>query len=495
MGSRDRGRDSASGFRGLSGFAAAEAPAERLLEILVQSAMVAVSTGDRAAAASVAEALVDRPDLNGWRAFVGRELVVRLPFAIAQVWTRGWEPADVVRYAGRKLGPGRATLAAEAVTEQLAGYAAVTVDPRWGAQLSEFDVVRWWPSGSSVAQARLERDGWVVAAPELLELVAFLLVLPGLERIGPPPGEYRPAPGQAGQGSQAGQAGSDGQAGSAGSRGSWGSGSSDDASSGSGAGDAGGADGRSGGAGARSGAGGRPVDERVLSRIRALLAKAEATTSEAEAEAFTAGAQERMARHSIDMAMVQAANGDARGPRGERPATRRIWIDPPYEQSKTVLLNAVAAANRCRSVWTKNIGFCTVIGFEPDLDAVEALFTSLLVQATMAMNRAGRIEEAGGRARSKTFRQSFMAAYAFRIGERLVEITEEQTEAARTEMGDDRLLPVLASRAQDVEDRFAELFPSVTRGRSIRVGDRMGWASGRGAADQATFSTSSAVRP
>jgi hypothetical protein len=441
-----------------------------LLEILLQSAMAAVGTNDRAGAASVAEALVDRPDVSGWRAFVARELVVRLPFAIAQVWTRGWEPADVVRYAGRKLGPARATLAAEAVVEQLAGYAAVTVDPRWQAQLSEFEVVRWWPPASSVAQARLEREGWVVAAPELLELIAFLLVLPGLERIGPPPGEYRPAPGQEGNGGP-------GQAGGA-----------DGVGRASGAGGPGRADGR-------SGAPGRPVDERVLSRIRALLAKAEATTSEAEAEAFTAGAQERMARHSIDMAMVQAANGDARGPRGERPATRRIWIDPPYEQSKTILLNAVAAANRCRSVWTKNIGFCTVIGFEPDLDAVEALFTSLLVQATMAMTRAGRIEEAGGRARSKTFRQSFLAAYAFRIGERLAEITEEQTEAARTELGDDRLLPVLASRAQDVEDRFAELFPSVTRGRSVRVGDRMGWASGRGAADQATFSTSSAVRP
>jgi hypothetical protein len=155
----------------------------------------------------------------------------------------------------------------------------------------------------------------------------------------------------------------------------------------------------------------------------------------------------------------------------------------------------VASANRCRSVWTKNIGFCTVIGFGSDLDAVEALFTSLLVQATAAMTRAGRIEQAGGRARSKTFRQSFLAAYAFRIGERLAEITQEQTEVARTELGDDRLLPVLASRQQDVEDRFAELFPSVTKGRSIRVGDRMGWASGRGAADQATFGTSPAVRP
>ncbi|GLY27759.1 hypothetical protein Kisp02_11240 [Kineosporia sp. NBRC 101731] len=440
MGSRDRRRDDSAEravFRALAGMRDADLPHEQMLEILLQAAMSTVGVGNRGAFEELSTALAERPDLRGWRTFVARDLMIRLPFAIGQAWSRGWEPADVVRYAGRRLGPGRAALAAEAVSEQLAGYAGVTVDPRWHEQVAEFEVVPWWPAGSTAVQAHLERDGWVTFAPELLELVGFLLMLPGLERVGPPPGEYRPL------------------------------------------------------------AGDRPtpppqVDERVLSRIRALLAKAEATTSEAEAEAFTAGAQERMARHSIDMAMVQAGGDQVRG---ERPATRRIWIDPPYEQSKTVLLNAVAQANRCRSVWTKNIGFCTVIGFAADVEAVEALFTSLLVQATMAMTRAGRIEEAGGRARSKTFRQSFLAAYAFRIGERLTEITQEQTEAARAELGDDRLLPVLASRQQDVEDRFEELFPSVTRGRSIRVGDRMGWASGRGAADQATFGTSSAVTP
>lgn len=443
MGSRDRRRGPTgdrSGGPPAADIMASAAP-EDLVEALLRAAMVALGGGHRAGFESVAATLVERPDLNGWRALVIRVLAARLPLALTQAWSRGWEPADVVRHVARRLGPARGALAAEAVTDHLAGYAAVTVDPRWRAQVAEFDAQPWWPSDSGLVQARLDRDGWVVLAPELLELVGFLLVLPGLERIGPGPGEYHPP--------------------------------------------------------ARSSAAVPvEVDERVLSRIRALLAKAEATTSVAEAEAFTAGAQERMARHSIDLAMVQASGSGAAGSgRGELPGTRRIWIDPPYEQSKTVLLNAVCAANRCRSVWTKNIGFCTVIGFPADLDAVEALFTSLLVQATTAMTRAGRIEEAGGRSRSKSFRQSFLAAYAVRIGERLAEVTRSQTEAAGAELGTDRLLPVLASRQQDVEDRFVELFPSVTTGRTLRVGDRLGWASGRGAADQATFGTTSAVRP
>ena len=43
---------------------------------------------------------------------------------------------------------------------------------------------------------------------------------------------------------------------------------------------------------------------------RALLAQAESTTFEAEAESFTAKAQQLMARHAIDAAMV------GRGPGG-----------------------------------------------------------------------------------------------------------------------------------------------------------------------------------
>ncbi len=58
-------------------------------------------------------------------------------------------------------------------------------------------------------------------------------------------------------------------------------------------------------AGPRNGA--RSVDgDARLTTIRNLLAKAEATTFPAEAEAFTAKATELMARHRIDEALVWA---------------------------------------------------------------------------------------------------------------------------------------------------------------------------------------------
>ncbi|MFJ9657169.1 DUF2786 domain-containing protein [Streptomyces griseoflavus] len=216
----------------------------------------------------------------------------------------------------------------------------------------------------------------------------------------------------------------------------------------------------------------RRPESRMLGRIRALLAKAEATGFPEEAEALSAKAQELMARHSVDEALLAA-----REPSGESPDACRIGVEPPYEQAKAVLLDAVAGANHCRAVWNEPFGFSTVVGFASDLEAVELLHTSLLVQATTAMTRAEAAQRAGGRKRTKTFRQSFMAAYAHRVGTRLAA-------AAETEVSDD-LLPVLASRAVAVADRTDRLFPETTTTRMRGVSDAAGWEEGARAADGA----------
>jgi hypothetical protein len=221
------------------------------------------------------------------------------------------------------------------------------------------------------------------------------------------------------------------------------------------------------------------VDERVLARVRALLAKAESTDFPAEAETFTAGAQALMARHSIDHALLAAAG---RAP-SDRPTGRRVGIDNPYESPKAILLDAVASANRCRSVWSKNLGYATVVGFPTDLDHVEVLFTSLLVQATTSATRDGSRTDRYGRSRTRAYRQSFLLSYATRIRERLHEATDQQTTAAAAESGGSNLLPVLASRSQAVDDAAEQMFPEQTMHSAGGAWDHEGWASGRAAAD------------
>ncbi|MEU2062016.1 DUF2786 domain-containing protein [Streptomyces sp. NPDC013455] len=215
-----------------------------------------------------------------------------------------------------------------------------------------------------------------------------------------------------------------------------------------------------------------PAASRMLTRIRALLAKAEATSYPEEAEALSAKAQELMARHSVDEALLAAE-----APAPDSPGACRIGVEPPYEQAKAVLLDAVATANHCRAVWNEPLGFSTVVGFEADLEAVELLYTSLLVQATHAMAKAEAAQRAGGRKRTKTFRQSFLAAYAHRVGDRLAA-------AAETQVTQD-LLPVLATRAVAVTSRLERMFPETTTTRLRGAGDAAGWTEGARAADRA----------
>ncbi|MGW9030755.1 DUF2786 domain-containing protein [Streptomyces sp. NPDC055722] len=222
-------------------------------------------------------------------------------------------------------------------------------------------------------------------------------------------------------------------------------------------------------------AGPQQPESRMLTRIRALLAKAEATGYPEEAEALSAKAQELMARYSIDEALL-AARTHTR----DAPGACRIGVDAPYETAKAVLLDAVATANRCRAVWHETLGFSTVIGFEPDLGAVELLYTSLLVQATTAMTKAEAAQRKGGRKRTKTFRQSFLAAYAHRIGDRLRTVAEGQV--AQSE-GD--LLPVLAARDVAVADHMEQMFPATVTTRLRGAGDVAGWEQGTAAADRA----------
>jgi hypothetical protein len=209
-------------------------------------------------------------------------------------------------------------------------------------------------------------------------------------------------------------------------------------------------------------------DKRILDRVRALLAKAEGTDFAAEAEAYSAKAQELITRYRIEEITAPAVD--------VVPFARRIGVDHPYESEKANLLDAVARANSCRCVWSQELGFSTVFGYDADIDAVELIYTSLLVQANRAMTRD---EPAKGKARVKAFRRSFLVAYAVRIGERLRQTAEREL-AAHSD-----LLPVLRDRDVQVRAAMDKVFPVTVRTRVSRVDSLEGWDSGRAAADEA----------
>jgi hypothetical protein len=226
------------------------------------------------------------------------------------------------------------------------------------------------------------------------------------------------------------------------------------------------------------------MDAKMLARVRALLAKAESTTFEEEATALTAKAQELIARYSLDDALLAAAGGDPTDPH-----ERRVLIEAPYATAKFHLLGTVADANRCTVVLMQPESIASVFGYPFDLDATDVLFTSLLVQATTQVLAAGPRQDGFGRSTTRSFRRSFLLAYADRIGERLQAATDAAT--AATARGDE-LLPILASRSAEVAAARDRAFPHVTTVH-MRASHPEGWRAGRAAADRADLASRRAV--
>lgn len=226
----------------------------------------------------------------------------------------------------------------------------------------------------------------------------------------------------------------------------------------------------------------RDLDQNLLDKVRALLAKAEATTFEEEAHAFLSKAQELMTRHNLDRAALQEAE-----PGGDTSIeARRCWLDDPYVKQKGFLLAVVAGANRCRSVSLYEYGLLTIFGHPDDLDATEMLFTALLVHATKQMALPAR-SGLGKRGPSlPSYRRSFLIAYATRIGARLKEAATAATDAAVASAGD-ALVPVLAARERGVDEALRKMFPTTTKS-DFSITDAAGWAAGMAAADMADLS-------
>ncbi|MFF0816006.1 DUF2786 domain-containing protein [Rhodococcus sp. NPDC003318] len=223
---------------------------------------------------------------------------------------------------------------------------------------------------------------------------------------------------------------------------------------------------------------GSRTDAKVLNRIRGLLAKAESTEFTEEAETLTAKAQELMTRHSVTTTLLDATAAD----RDVDVHARRIHLDRPYSKQKGLLLTTVGEANHVRTLYNAVDAIATVIGTPTDLEQVDLLFTSLLVQATRAM----RAEGARG-ATSPAFRRAFLYGFAVRIGQRLTEAEKAATAQAVVDAGArfGDLLPILARRSDAVQAEVDRLFGPKLRSWGFTVSDLGGVEAGRAAADAA----------
>ncbi|MCX5237243.1 DUF2786 domain-containing protein [Streptomyces prunicolor] len=218
----------------------------------------------------------------------------------------------------------------------------------------------------------------------------------------------------------------------------------------------------------------------MLAKVRALLVKAEdpAATPE-EAETYFAKAAALMAKHGIERAMLADAD-----PSLDRPGDRVIVVEGNYGNDRIYLLGYIADALNCHGITKdKSRGRTEVhlFGYESDLDRVELLFTSLLLQMFNGV-RQGR--PAFGE-KLITYRKSWIAGFILTIHKRLQEIEARARQEAPAAASGRSAELVVADRKTVVLARFNAAYPDARSagGKTKRRGT--GYAAGQDAAKRA----------
>jgi hypothetical protein len=269
------------------------------------------------------------------------------------------------------------------------------------------------------------------------------------------------------------------------------------------------------------------LSDKDLTRIAALLRKAEGTDNEHEADAYLQAAQRLATLASVDLAVARAHTH--RQERRAVPTQRTVTIGESGKRGLRTyvqLFLAIGRANNLTCDIARDSTRVYAFGFDTDIDMVETLYASLVVQMVRAsdsyiksgdytkelLTKRVRVE---GSARFNAWKQdfdydfelvdrpvhattariNFQQAFASRIGERLTKArqeAEEQMVAQLPVVERSGVALVLRNREVELVDHYKA--NSTARGswggaratagyseRSRRAGDRAGQLARLGA--------------
>lgn len=230
-------------------------------------------------------------------------------------------------------------------------------------------------------------------------------------------------------------------------------------------------------------------DDKLLTKIAALLRQAEGTDNPHEAETFMQAAQRLATAASIDLAV--ARSHDPAGRKSTVPVSRQIAIGEKGKRGLRTyvqLFVAIARANDVTVDVAGNSTFVLAYGFADDIDTCETLYTSLVVQMVAASDaylRSGaykgeefsRVVTRGSGWRSRkvietkplspiTARLNFQSAFAERIGKRLNEAREQARADALSADPDEATRPSSTAVAlRDKEIEVSDFYRSESKAR------------------------------
>lgn len=228
------------------------------------------------------------------------------------------------------------------------------------------------------------------------------------------------------------------------------------------------------------------MDESKLDKIQKLLAKAERAGTPEESDTFFAKAQELMSKWSIDAAMLASTRKEK-----AKVVHKQLVINKSgLWKSNLTLLTCIARPNDVQTVITQprrsgEKPVAHLIGFESDVENVEMLYASMLVQ-----NARMRKQMIPPYLKTQTEKvpwiRSFIEGFGVRIGQRLQEAKDLAETTYGQETYGNSMALVLVSKKQQVAEEMKNLFPHLgkMRGGKRKV-DLDGMYAGRSAADRA----------
>ncbi len=241
-----------------------------------------------------------------------------------------------------------------------------------------------------------------------------------------------------------------------------------------------------------------------LEKIRGLLRQAEATTYPEEAKAFSEAAQRLMTKYAFDELEVSLEE------RHDTIETRDFKVMEPYGNQKMNLLGAIARNNDAKLVQGHKAKYLRekdengrwrfvsgkddagikrsklryreawITGFTSDLDRIEMLYSSLLIQMNAEMLATPTPSWENG----VSFRNSFVAGYTSGIGGRLRSSRSRATKEWEAEHGTSVALVVLEKNEQ-VKAAYDERWGGQLRKVSTSYARGSGHGAGRSAANRA----------
>jgi Protein of unknown function (DUF2786) len=221
--------------------------------------------------------------------------------------------------------------------------------------------------------------------------------------------------------------------------------------------------------------------DRLLDRVRKLLAKAEADgVTAAEAQALTGKAAELMAKYGIDRALLAASR-----PETDRPDNRIVQLYNPWARVQAHLLCGLAAALRCQCILLPSPAGqrVHVFGYASDIERADLLYTSVLVQMWHGLV-AAQIPVATGAEGSgsvRAWRRSWLLGFATAVIARVRAAEQRAERSAATPGGvPGRAALVLADRAVVIRQHVARAYPQTRTARMTYSGSgyRAGYAQG-----------------